>query len=413
MGKTSIEQNAGIHVVTNKLMYPEAVNERELQAIAGGHMSGLLPVKAEKGKKGTVLTSSVADVVSLRSYVGGVVSKTKFFNIVSQLIAIMKHCEKGLMNINNLMLDCDYIFVQPKSQTIKCIFWPIVNNQNACSAAEFLNDLPFQMIFSRDEKHDYVPIYLQYFQNNSSFSMNGFEKLILELMGKPLKSRLHIPTDTTESGEGRGVSARLEHAKGNTGNIAYNPLGKQDAANISNEEKKHQPASPVKQAEPKFCIHCGHARVEGAKFCVNCGTSLQPGFPAPGADEISTQNFSETTVLGMEENGGTTVLGMDTFEEPVFPYLIRSKTEEKISVNKPSFRIGKERSYCDYFVMNNNAVSRSHADILTRNGRYYILDNNSTNKTYVDGRAIPVQKEIEIFSGTKLKLANEEFVFYI
>lgn len=107
------------------------------------------------------------------------------------------------------------------------------------------------------------------------------------------------------------------------------------------------------------------------------------------------------------------MLGANGPEELAFPYLIREKTEEKISVDKPSFRIGKENSYCDYFVSDNNAISRSHADIITRDHRYFIIDHNSTNKTYVDGRVIPVEKEIEIFSGTKIRLANEDFVFYI
>ena len=111
--------------------------------------------------------------------------------------------------------------------------------------------------------------------------------------------------------------------------------------------------------------------------------------------------------------GGTTVLGSEELDTPNFPYLIRNKNNEKIMVDKPSFRIGKERKYSDYFVSDNNAVSRSHADIITREKRYYIIDLNSTNKTYVDGRAIAIEKEIEIFDGTKLRLANEDFVFYI
>ena len=127
----------------------------------------------------------------------------------------------------------------------------------------------------------------------------------------------------------------------------------------------------------------------------------------------STQGLSDgTTVLG-DDSGGTTVLGSEELDEPNFPYLIREKNDEKIMVDKPSFRIGKEKKYCDYFVFDNNAVSRSHADIITREHRYYIIDLNSTNKTYVDGRAIAVEKEVEIFNGTKLRLANEDFIFYI
>ena len=126
----------------------------------------------------------------------------------------------------------------------------------------------------------------------------------------------------------------------------------------------------------------------------------------------NTQGLSSgTTVLGADY--GTTVLGSEELDEPVYPYLIREKNQEKIFVNKPSFRLGKEKAFCDYFIFDNNYVSRSHADIITRDGRYYIKDLNSTNKTYLDGRAIPIEKEIEIFSGAKIRLANEDFVFYI
>lgn len=98
--------------------------------------------------------------------------------------------------------------------------------------------------------------------------------------------------------------------------------------------------------------------------------------------------------------------------EPSYPYLIRAKDDSKISVDKPRFRIGKEKQYCDYFVSDNTHVSRSHADIFVREQRYFVIDLNSTNGTYVDDRAIPVKQEVEIFSGTRLRFANEEFTFY-
>ena len=94
-----------------------------------------------------------------------------------------------------------------------------------------------------------------------------------------------------------------------------------------------------------------------------------------------------------------------------YPTLLRVLTKETISVNKPVFRLGKERSYVDYFVSNNNAVSRSHADIITRGSRYFVLDLNSKNHTYINEQMIPVQCETELRDGDTLKLGNEEFVF--
>ena len=100
-------------------------------------------------------------------------------------------------------------------------------------------------------------------------------------------------------------------------------------------------------------------------------------------------------------------------ENAGFPTLLRVLTNEKISVNKPVFRIGKEKSYVDYFVASNVAVSRSHADIITRGNKYYVKDLNSKNYTYVNDEMIPIQTEIEIKSGDRLRLGNEEFVFNI
>lgn len=56
-------------------------------------------------------------------------------------------------------------------------------------------------------------------------------------------------------------------------------------------------------------------------------------------------------------------------------------------------------------------VSRSHADIISRSGRYFIMDLNSKNRTFVNGMPIPAQQEVEIHNGDAIRLANEEFEF--
>ena len=95
----------------------------------------------------------------------------------------------------------------------------------------------------------------------------------------------------------------------------------------------------------------------------------------------TTANFGETTVLNKGNIGETTVLNAAAQQQQkqIAPHLIRAKNNEKISVNKPVFRIGKERSYVDYFIGDNTAISRSHANIVTRDGAYYLVDTNSTN----------------------------------
>ena len=110
----------------------------------------------------------------------------------------------------------------------------------------------------------------------------------------------------------------------------------------------------------------------------------------------------------MFDTGGTIVLAQETLAQP---RLYRRKTGAVITIDKPVFRIGKEEGYVDYLIPDNPAISRSHADIISRGGSYYIYDNNSTNKTYVNNIMIPALKNVELSDGCLIRLANEEFEF--
>lgn len=135
--------------------------------------------------------------------------------------------------------------------------------------------------------------------------------------------------------------------------------------------------------------------------------------PNTSYTENST-DFGPTTVLGGTEDGKTAVLsdipayGAESVKKPV---LIRVRNNERIPIDKPYFRIGKEKSYVDYFIGDNSYISRGHASIITKDGHYYIVDNNSRNHTYVNGNPITSSTEVEIRNGDTIKLANEEFEF--
>ena len=118
---------------------------------------------------------------------------------------------------------------------------------------------------------------------------------------------------------------------------------------------------------------------------------------------------------------GTTVLSDDGISvqqiqqmQPVnyhFASLTRQVTGEKIELGKPSFVLGKNPEKSDYAVADNTNISRVHAVITMRNGRYYVMDQNSTNGTFINGRIIKAGQATEILPGDCLMLANEEFIF--
>ena len=143
----------------------------------------------------------------------------------------------------------------------------------------------------------------------------------------------------------------------------------------------------------------------------------QPQPTAMQVPPMQTQSqqpvMSETTVLVSPMIGETTVLvnGQLPGQNQMIPFLIRRKGNEKISLNKPVFRIGKERSYADYFIGDNTAISRSHANIVSRDGEYYLVDTNSTNHTFLNGQMIQSNVETKLAHGDTIRLANEDFEF--
>lgn len=122
-----------------------------------------------------------------------------------------------------------------------------------------------------------------------------------------------------------------------------------------------------------------------------------PSTDGAGETSVLSQGAGETTVLGNAAVGGFTML--------------RKANNQKISINKPDFVIGKERRKVDYCIDNNNSISRTHAKMRVRSGKCYIMDLGSTNCTFVNGTKLSANQEIELKAGDKIKLSDEEFEY--
>lgn len=85
---------------------------------------------------------------------------------------------------------------------------------------------------------------------------------------------------------------------------------------------------------------------------------------------------------------------------------------DKISIVKSNFIIGRLPNYVDHLI-ESNAIGRAHAEIIYREGKYFITDLNSKNGTFLNEAKIDSNKEYQINSGDKLKFANIKYTFFI
>lgn len=162
----------------------------------------------------------------------------------------------------------------------------------------------------------------------------------------------------------------------------------------SNNKKKRAEAEREKQRRAAMSMN------QKPASSVSYQPPKAPVMMDDGADATGVLNdgSSETTVLG----GGASI-------PPAT--LIRKKNNENITISKQVFKLGKERRKVDYCIADNTNISRTHADIVYKNGAFYIVDNHATNGTAVNGASVAAGQERILKNNDIIKLANEEFQF--
>lgn len=82
-----------------------------------------------------------------------------------------------------------------------------------------------------------------------------------------------------------------------------------------------------------------------------------------------------------------------------------------IEIDKDEFVIGKSQQRVDGVVIGSNLVSRVHCKAVIRNGECSIVDLNSLNGTFINGKKLTPGAEYRIADGATLSVADVQFVF--
>ena len=383
MSKVTYKNDHGKIILTNKLTYPEAVNERAYKELTSNRMEGFLPVNVKQGRKSVVVECRIESMITLEKYFEGVVSKRKFLDTVYQIVMIIKNCEDTPFNPNNLELGLDRIFVDKYRERVYCLCWPIVNNQNEKPPKEFFRTLPDKLQFNPREEKSYVKRYRAFFDGYDPFSLKGFERLLNELMG--------IPEETvTLVGSGPLVAQE---------SIDRFQVNDKPAAGIEYDPCSASYPQPQPQPLNRDVYQTGPG---------SASSRSNSAFIRPDSNFIRTgAGTSQPSSDMMDRLRGTMRGAMAAVQKPS---VVRRSNGETYMIDKDPFWIGIENT-CDVFIVDNIYVSRRHAQIVRENGKYYLIDNNSTNFTYLNGVRLQPMVSQELFDGAVIRVANEYFLF--
>lgn len=370
MNKIKLVKKSGGMQLIIKGAKGQQIMPRELNMINRDEISGLLRINLVQKKNSFKFICAVTGFETLAEYLRTPLNRESFAQILRMILSNLKAMRENVFNTDYVLLDIDKVMVNPHTRQICFIYVPILRFEGGGNLRTLLLDIIQHCSFQQGEDTDYVQDYINILNNGVNFSEFDLEQYIKRL------TNTHTPPAEM-------VECKYCHT--------------------------------MMPRENRFCTACGHELsslkpyLDGGGYYDPIKPVIDP--PEPGPIGPSTEGIvSDATVVLF--NNETSVLCGDT-ENDTRLYLLRKNTGEKMPISRSVFRVGKEEGSNDYVVRDNSAVSRKHAEILIEGNHYFIVDKNSTNYTYVDGRVISPNQKVEIFSDTKIRLANEDFVFLI
>ena len=415
MAKLSITSDCGKPAVKCRLSREETVIGKEIDFLAACPTQFFMRPQMSGNK--TIIFSG-ADGVSMVSALKTKMNKDRYFLMVAQLVEMLRSAQQYGFDLNRLVLDPKYMLMNKQSGQIFIPYITVTNCETpnggivrclreVSTLARFVSDYDFSFAdnfmyfvmgmgrFSLADAEDYIRV-------NSPRTYNDIVRLPSIPSLQTIKHNSGHPDAETSGG-----FSLLRFIYGNA------------AIPVAAEESIPPLAPPPIQTRPEpvqspFAPPPKKEEVPEEKLPVEEQSPVQEEAPEQEGYNIHDSfdrpdRKNEAVNEDYEEKESTMELNAALILRPA--KLFRRSTGETFDINKPLFIIGKESARVDLCVTGNKTVSRVHAHIINKNGVFYIIDQNSTNRSFVNGINVPANVEYRLRDGDEIKLSNEFFDF--
>jgi pSer/pThr/pTyr-binding forkhead associated (FHA) protein len=147
-----------------------------------------------------------------------------------------------------------------------------------------------------------------------------------------------------------------------------------------------------------YCSSCGERNAEGARFCSRCGHVLQ---------EDTTVTLAPTEIE--DEAGEEVYLPLDELGEGQALLVVKRgpSAGSKILIDRDVTTVGRHPE-SDIF-LDDVTVSRRHAEVRRKDGRFHVHDMGSLNGTYVNRDRV---ESTQLASGDEVQVGKFKLVFF-
>lgn len=360
-----------------KLSRGECIDSYELDSFSCAQIKGFLRIE---NVKRNVLEYRGPVGVSLKERLKKPVTKRDFFYIIEQIVVGTQKITAKKLSLEKVEFNLANAYINEVTREIQFLYVPVKRIAKN-NVLDFLEDIVYSVQLANEDDTEYVARFIRFLKKLDSYDSNQIENYIKKEDIKVVK----IIREQNVGQSGFMTDKRKDY---------YDHYDKKNK-DLLNETPEDDATGLLDEDNTGLLEEDATGLLEEDET---------------GLLEDETGLLQDETNLLDEE--GTTVLNENTSVEPIrYPTLYRVSTQETITLNKSVFRLGKGSS-SDYVITQNSAVSRIHADIVTRGYRYFIKDLGSTNFTFINNQQLDTKYEMELYDGDNIKLGNEEFIFY-
>ena len=368
MSKYKIVTQKGRKLFVLKSEKGQQLSEREIYIINNDEAKGFLHFFVEQTGATYKLSYDITGLITLDDYLGSPLTKSIFVKLIQNIFAQLKIMKELYFRQEALMLEFDKVMVKATTGELLFLYVPIPSYRSETSLREFFLNIIRKCTFVPNENNNYVQDYIRILNRGINFSLFELEEYITKLS--------EVENEVQQEIQCPFCKAIVPHG------TYYCPRCGNNIANqkCENEKKLYNPLNEVQSVSQQNVQPVQQRRPQPAEV------------PIPHPDQLATLQS-----IKAKRNG----------------VLVRNRTGEQIRIEKDVFRIGKGTIDNDYYILDNGAISRSHAMFMAKGEQWTIIDLNSTNGTYVNGSRIMPQSEVVLMNGSTVGLADEQFVFYL
>ena len=385
----------GKQCAEHKILADDKVDDLTFGMLSNNDIEGLAKTTLVEDEIDRYFIFDIADRVTMKEYLGDSVKEEHLLKAFYGIAVAIKTGMEYMINWTSYILDEENIYIDSETGDVKVICMPLLTMMNDGNTCKFFKNILFTAQFDEEEDGEYVGK-LMVLLNPKSFSIDKFIEEIEDLLEIEHKKFDDYTIEDVEVPEVVSAEAKAEEVKEETEAKAEEVKEEAEGKAEEVKEEAEGKAEEVKE-EAK-------AKTEDISEDIEFVENNE-------AEKIEVVEEKPEEKKEETKKGGF----LKFFTQPIGqkkenkPYLQKTKTNEKLYIEKDKFVIGSEDG-SDYQIKE-ETVEAQHAFIVKEKNEFFLVDNESKTGTFMNTAQLLPNEKYVLVQGAHIRIAEEEFDF--